>query len=79
MFWSILWTLAKDRLSLCRSLNSGFLWGGEGGRSIYFSQSYPALPNSLLKLFEIPISLAILYAVARNVCRCREKHVAQRI
>jgi len=34
----------------------------------HIQQSYPAGSVLLLKLFEIPISLAILYAVERTVC-----------
>lgn len=74
IFWFIIWALAKDGVSLQRSLWIPL----QKNKSIYFSQAYPALPVSSLKLFEIPISLAILYAVALNVCWCCSEYLNMR-
>jgi len=33
----------------------------------------------MMKLFEVPISLASLYVVARTVCLCGAKHATQSV
>jgi hypothetical protein len=42
-------------------------------------QSYPAVKVTSLKLFEIPISQASRYAVARRGCLCWVKHAIQSV